>query len=410
MTSQPQLSRIRTEHPVEPLNLPIGGDSCHSDPLGDCSLVIQTQSPAAGICQAAPGVLAQNTVARLASRFVQIRPKVVHQTPLSPKSEALVKQSKYPEQALRKLFEEIDLSPTHWSLDPEKDSDRKQFDYLGKIKKEWMRNPDVGVVHNKLANHQSLLRTYSSEILIAAGRAELERLDFAALTDPERVDDLTLITDVLFNLSADAGIKPDNLSSYLTGRDTDGWPSGRNFLVTVLAVDGEPRYRFLSVSGDLEPPLENGKVVFDVMGNNTDSSRLRATVLKPSMQLNACTVQTNLRKLVNQSKTEVIYVGYRDLLVGSHAKKAEARMVPRTLTPHRGGYLDRAQDTEYTALNTLMMILAANPEMCRKKLDITMYSKLPMCHACQNAATFAMLDPVLSGLKSFKVYAGSRRN
>lgn len=356
----------------------------------------------------APGALAQNFNQVVAGHFVRVRAKNLHENPLSPHSEKMVKRSEYPAAAIESLFSGPDCIPQRWSLDLRGRSGRKKLSYLRELGEEWESNPDVVNVHNKLARHEDLLRTYSDQMLMSAGRPVLQRLNHVVLEHPDASGDLDSLSHAVFDMTGERVTEPAALWHFLTGRDTDGVPMGKNFLVTVFKVNDQTRLRFLSVSGDVEPLLINGRVALDVMGDLSGNSRLLATPLMPSDRLNACAVQSNLTQLCTESnEPDVQYLGYRDLLVGIPTQRQEARMMPRTLTPGRGGLHDRARDTEYTALNALMIILQNNSDWASQTIDITMFSRLPMCHACQNAASFAMLDPVFRSVRSFKVYGAA---
>lgn len=356
----------------------------------------------------APGTLAQNFNQEVAGHFVRVRAKNLHKNPLSPHSERMVKSSEHPVAAIQSLLSEPDSIPARWSLDLRGRSGRKKLSYLQALGEEWETNPDVVNVHNKLARHEDLLRTYSDQILTSAGRPVLQRLNHVVLEHPDAFDDLSSLSHAVFDMTGERVTEPAALWHFLTGRNQDGEPMGKNFLVTVFKVNDQTRLRFLSVSGDIEPSLIDGCVALDVMGDLSGHSRLRATPLIPSDNLNTCTVQANLTQLCTESdEPDIQYLGYRDLLVGIPAQRQEARMMPRTLTPGRGGLHDRARDTEYTALNALMIILQNNSDWASQTLDITMFSRLPMCHACQNAASFAMLDPVFRSVRSFKVYGAA---
>lgn len=355
----------------------------------------------------APGTLAQNFNQEVAGYFVQVRSKNQHRNPLSPRSERMVNRSRHSATAIASLFSEPESIPARWSLDLRGRSGRKKLSYLQGLGEEWENNPDVVNVHNKLARHEDLLRTYSDQMLISAGGTSLQRLSHLVLDHPDSSDDLASLTHAVWEMTGQQVREPAALWNFLTGREANGTSMGKNFLITVFKVNGQTRLKFLSVSGDLMPEVINERVVLDVMGDLSGRSQLHAMPLVPSNRQNKCAVQANLAKLCDLGESKVLYVGYRDLLVGIPDQRHEARMMPRTLTPGRGGLHDRARDTEYTALNALMIILQSNSDWADQTLDITMFSRLPMCHACQNAASFAILDPVFRSLRSFKVYGAA---
>lgn len=354
-----------------------------------------------------PGALAQRFAQRVAADFVKIKPKNVHNNLLSPESAKMVIQSAHSDAAIDSLFDGSVALDSNWALNARTALGRRRLNFLESVKKGWIEKPDSAGVHNKLAEDEVLFRTLSDRILSCAGRSVLQRLKSVDLSKPEFQMDLNDLKQAVFDVSGDIVDRPSDLWRYLTVRELDGKPSGKNVLITVVKLNNETRLRFLSVSGGFIPAVHNGNTVIKVMGN-ADNSQLHAVPLSPSRHHSACSVQANMRDLSAPGQPGVRYLGYNDLLVGRRYEQCEARLMPRTLTLSHGGLHDRARDTEYSVLNALIMILQHNSSWQNQALDIRMFSRLPMCHACQNAATHAILDPVLSGLRSFRIYgAGS---
>lgn len=363
----------------------------------------------------APGVLAQSFVQSVASRFVLVIPREQHDSPLSPRSEQMVNASPCVTSALTELLGENEGVIKAWPLKQgKKRSYIERDELLEQVRKDWADSPNVARAHKSLAMHEALHRVYSDQMLASAQRPRLERSSHLVLDQLERLEDLTGLQQAVLEMSGETASTAQALWRYLTGRSPEGEKLKKNFLITIVRVNGDPKFKLLSVSGDFSPPCEQSQAegaldaVLDVVGNGRQESKLRARALHPSAHHDCCSVQTNLSRFTNQAEPDWQYVGYPDLIIGSHTEiRHEPRLLPRTLTPGAGGLHDRARDTEYSALTALMIILESNSEIRDQPLDITMYSRLPMCHACQNAASFAILNPVFAGLRSFKVYGAA---
>ncbi|HEX4878843.1 MAG TPA: hypothetical protein VFV39_03280 [Limnobacter sp.] len=356
----------------------------------------------------APGQLAQQLNQAAAGIFVQAHPKNWHKSALSPRSEALVIANPAVKQAVgdmlagdaRQLKQEWGLTPAHRGKNA-----RKKLDFLTEVQETWNATTSVAEVHNRLAANEALFRKYSEKLASTGNAVRIQMPSRATLNDPGAQAHLAMLRQAMLDMTGENLHTPEQLWTCLTGRDKRGNPETRNYLLTVLTMPGVGQIRFFSGSGGTSVRTRAGKAELRMMGLGSQGLTVRCLPLPPSTDRLKCAVQGSLSDLRPSADAPVRYVGYSDLLIGADADRKEARMMPRTLTldQHRQ-FHDRARDTEYTALSAMLMILEAHPDLLGRPFEVTMFSRLPMCHACQNAATFASMNPLFKGLQSFRVY------
>ena len=266
-----------------------------------------------------------------------------------------------------------------------------------------------GELHCLAAKHTGLFQTFSDSILIKENAIPIQKFTVEHLKDPEHAAAANDFMHAMQDLTGQNFDQPEHYWPYMTGY---GDAARKNHLLTIVDIEGVGQLRFMSVSGLNEFPRDakTRTLSIPVGGELSSLGSIRCKALPKSNHKNKCAVEVNAGRMTGSNKNTgpIHYLGYNEIVIGSGKSMKEARVLPRTKTRKPdGSFHDRCRDTEYSVFSGLCMLMRAKKGWLEKPMKIVMYSRLPMCPACQNAATHAILRPEFKDLKSFSVYSGS---
>ncbi|MCQ8897424.1 hypothetical protein NQT62_13360 [Limnobacter humi] len=197
----------------------------------------------------------------------------------------------------------------------------------------------------------------------------------------------------------------------IQGQWTNQIKDKRNFLITVVRNAGQPVLRWVSASGarrdvDQHP---KGRIQLRLTDGSVNHPGVTACMptLEPSLDERRCNVEANMGRLKPMVGAPVYFVSWDDLLIGGPSKpREEARILPRTFTrTSSDDFHDRARDTEYAVMSALSMVLQNHGSHLAGPIEITMFSRYPMCSSCQSASSLALLRPEFSAVNQFRIYS-----
>lgn len=274
-----------------------------------------------------------------------------------------------------------------------------------------------GDLHSLAAGSPELYRQLSASLLTNAQAVTIEKCPASDLNASGRAADAQAFSTAIADMGGPAGLTPNACWPYLQGAvQNDGRASSRNHLLTVASFKGLGQLRIYSVSGGYGNGTQSSvlKTRIHVKGSRPNGQILMCTSLPKKGNSKQCAAETSAPHMQAAflGKRGVLYVGYDNMLIDRGLAKHEARVLPRTFSKRESGETqDRARDTEYVVLSALRIWLKANPTWQEAPLDLLMFSRLPMCPSCENAASHALLRPEFQNVGAFRVYSppnGSR--
>ena len=263
--------------------------------------------------------------------------------------------------------------------------------------------------HLMLAQQKTNLDGLFDSISFVNGRAPIVLVPLIQLSQLSRVDDLTLFKQAMSTMGSSQEVNPSELAGWLSGAGKK--TQGKNHLLTVVSINNQVAFRFFSISGLNRSMTPWGKTsTVTVRGNvGGDAVILKGQHLPVSFgQKTAAIVNSADKIIAERGQNKVYLLNYSDIIYHDRAKDKvqELRLLPTMATQSNNGLHDRARDTEYVALTSLIALLGSASALKGQPMDIRMYSTNKMCQSCKGAATYAGLKEVFSGLNSFRIYGG----